>query len=53
MIMQHKTWMTKKRFHAWISHFVQSIGNITPNNQHLLNLQRHGFHVTLEIVCEA
>jgi hypothetical protein len=38
----------QKKFHAWISHFAQSISGITPNNQHLLILDGHGSHVTLK-----
>jgi hypothetical protein len=43
----------QKLFHVWISHFAQSISGITPNNQHLLILDGHGSHVTLEVVHQA
>jgi hypothetical protein len=43
----------QKKIHAWISHFAQSINGITPNDQHLLILDGHGSHVTLQVIHQA
>jgi hypothetical protein len=43
-------------FSSWISHFVtvlESRGGISPTNRHLLILDGHGSHVTLEVVHKA
>jgi hypothetical protein len=55
MGMQPKTWMTlldKKIFHFIIS--VQNFGsNLSPTNHHLLILDGHNLHVTLDVVHKA
>ena len=54
--MQEKTWMTGRLFSSWISHFVKSSdsrGSISPTNKHLLIMDGHGSHVTLELVYKA
>jgi hypothetical protein len=56
MSMQPRAWMTSYLFSTWISHFiecVQSIGGISTKNRHLLILDGHSSHVTLDIVQEA
>jgi hypothetical protein len=56
MAMQENAWMTGHLFSSWISHFVRALevrGGISPTNRHLLILDGHGSHVTLEIVHKA
>jgi hypothetical protein len=56
MAMQEKAWMTGRLFSSWISHFVKSLdsrGGISPTNRHLLIMDGHGSHVTLEVVYKA
>jgi hypothetical protein len=53
MAIQKKTWMTGYLFNSWMSHFVKALesrGGISPTNRHLLILDGHGSHVTLEVV---
>ena len=53
MAMQTKAWMTKTLFSHWISHFIrclQSKGGISHERRHLLILDGHNLHVTLEVV---
>ena len=53
MGMQPNAWMTKWLFESWISHFIQCLSKgpgIDLNNRHLLVLDRHNSHVTLEVV---
>jgi hypothetical protein len=48
--------MTSYLFSAWISHFLESVnrpGGIFPERRHLLILDGHNSHVTLEVVLEA
>jgi hypothetical protein len=52
MAMQPRAWMISYLFNAWISHFVASIrkmGTISREHHHLLILDSHGSHVTLEV----
>lgn len=52
MAMQPRAWMTSYLFSAWISHFVASIQRtigISPTQRHLLVLDGHNSHVTLEV----
>jgi hypothetical protein len=54
--MQTKAWMTGFLFSSWIAHFVkalQSCGGISPTNRHLLILDGHNSHVTLDVVYKA
>jgi hypothetical protein len=56
MAMQAKAWMTGHLFSSWILHFVKSLesrGGISPTNRHLLILDGHGSHVTLDVVHKA
>lgn len=56
MAMQQRAWMTSYLFSAWIPHFIASvrrIGAISPENRHLLILDGHNNHVTLDVVREA
>jgi hypothetical protein len=56
MAMQPRAWMTSYLFSAWISHFIESVrrlGGISPEKRHLLILDGHNSHVTLEVVQEA
>jgi hypothetical protein len=56
MSMQPRVWMTSYLFSAWISHFienVQRLGGISLDRYHLLILNRHNSHVTLDVVHEA
>jgi hypothetical protein len=53
MAMQVKAWMTKFLFSTWISHFLEAVGrmdNISPTSRHVLILDGHNSHVTLEVV---
>jgi hypothetical protein len=55
MSMQPCAWMTGYFFSAWISHFiecVQSKGGIFAENRHLLILDGHSSHVTLDVLHE-
>ena len=52
MAMQPRAWMTTYLFSAWISHFVESIrrvDTISENHRHLLILDGHNSHVTLDV----
>jgi hypothetical protein len=56
MAMQPQAWMTAFLFDAWISHFIGALGKrggISPSNRHLLILDGHCSHVTLQVVCKA
>jgi hypothetical protein len=56
MAMQPRAWMTSYLFSAWISHFIASIrrnGVISPDHRHLLILDGHCSHATLEVIQEA
>ena len=56
MAVQEKAWMTSYLFSTWMSHFiknVQRLEDISPDHQHLLILDGHNSHVTLEVVREA
>src|SRR5450759_3875476 len=56
MSMQPRAWMTSYLFSAWISHFIESVrhlGGISPERRHLLLLDGHNSHVTLNVVKEA
>lgn len=52
MAMQPRAWMTTYLFSAWLDHFVASVGKvdtISENHRHLLILDGHNSHVTLEV----
>jgi hypothetical protein len=54
MVVQTKTWMTSFLFKEFLSFFKRSVlGGIFPNNHHLLALDGHGSHVTLEVIKHA
>jgi hypothetical protein len=53
MSMQPRAWMTSYLFGAWVSRFielVQEIGSISPEHRHLLILDGHISHVSVEVV---
>ena len=53
MAMQTKAWMTATLFSHWISYFIWSLerkGGISHKRRHLLILDGHNSHVTLEVV---
>ena len=53
MGMQPNAWMTRWLFESWISHFIKCLKKgpgIDLNNRHLLILDRHNSHVTLEVM---
>jgi len=54
MALQEKAWMTSYLFSAWLSHFIKNvnkIGVISTQRRHLLVLDGHNSHVTLEVAC--
>ena len=56
MAMQPRAWMTTYLFSAWLSHFIESVkgmGGISTERRHLLILDGHNSHCTLEVVREA
>jgi hypothetical protein len=56
MAMQPEGWMTAILFSYWISHFIQALekrGGISPTNRHLLIVDGHNSHVTMEVVHKA
>jgi hypothetical protein len=56
MAMQPRAWMTSYLFSAWISHFIASVrrvDDISLGACHLLVLDGHNSHITLNIVHEA
>lgn len=52
MAMQEKAWMTGYIFFKWLDHFAVHTG-VTPENRHLLILDGHGSHVTLDVILKA
>ena len=53
MGMQPNAWMTKWLFESWISHFIECLRGgpgLSQTNRHLLILDGHNSHVTLEVV---
>ena len=53
MVIQPRTWMTRWLFNSWISHFIECLKkdpSIDMNNRHVLILDGHNSHVTLEVV---
>ena len=53
MGMQPNAWMTRWLFESWISHFLECLKNgpkVDHSNCHLLILDGHNSHVTLEVV---
>ena len=56
MGMQPNAWMTKWLFESWILHFITCLRKglgIDSTSRHLLILDRHNSHVTLEVVSTA
>jgi hypothetical protein len=56
MAMQTKAWMIGFLFSSWIAHFVKALETcrvISPTNRHLLILDGHNSHVTLDVVYKA
>ena len=53
MGMQPNAWMTRWLFESWISHFIECLKrglSIDLQNRHVLILDGHNSHVTLEVV---
>ena len=53
MAMQQKAWMTGFLFSTWMSHFInniQKLGGISQEQQHLLVLDGHTSHVSMEVI---
>jgi hypothetical protein len=54
MAMQEKAWMIGHFFKSWIGHFVKNVHDcglhISPSCRHLLILDGHGSHVTMDVV---
>ena len=51
MAMQEKGYMTSYLFVRWMDHFIQQLedmGDFSPSNRHLIILDEHKIHVTLE-----
>ena len=51
MGVQHNAWMTKFLFESWIAHFLRVLGKgpgVSPTNRHLLIVDGHTSHVTIE-----
>jgi hypothetical protein len=56
MAMQPRAWMTSYLFGAWVSHFIELVhesGSISQEHHHLLILDGHISHVSVEVVQEA
>ncbi|KAI5082720.1 hypothetical protein GOP47_0002463 [Adiantum capillus-veneris] len=53
MAVQKKAWMTGELFQAWLKHFDDAISLQGKENRHLLVLDGHGSHVSLEVVAKA
>ncbi|MCO5600890.1 hypothetical protein L7F22_055007 [Adiantum nelumboides] len=54
MAMQKKAWMTGELFQAWLEHFKTAImDDMGLESRHLLILDGHGSHVSLEVVGKA
>ena len=53
MAMQPNAWMTKWLFERWISHFIKCMRKglgLDQTNWHLLILNKHNSHITLEVI---
>ncbi|MCO5552272.1 hypothetical protein L7F22_005784 [Adiantum nelumboides] len=54
MAVQKKAWMTGEIFQAWLEHFDKAITKLVgKESRHLLILDGHGSHVSLEVVEKA
>lgn len=56
MAMQPRAWMTGILFSKWLSHFIEAVkqkGGISSSCRHLLILDGHNSHVTLDAVRQA
>jgi len=56
MAMQSNGWMTTYLFQTWMTHFIRHVTKmygLSQENKHLLVLDGHGSHVTLEVVLKA
>jgi hypothetical protein len=54
--MQDKAWVTGYIFFKWLDHFLRHLhlrGGISQTNRHLLILDGHGSHVTLDVIKKA
>ena len=56
MAMQEKGYMTSYLFCRWMDHFIEqleAIGDLSPSNRHLVILDGHKSHVSLEVIQKA
>ena len=56
MAMQPEAWLTQYLFFSWISYFINSLDSrkeMSPQNRHLLIVEGHNSHVTLEVVMKS
>ena len=56
MAMQPEAWMTQFLFSNWITHFINCLstrGGVSHERRHLLIVDGHNSHVTLEVVVKA
>jgi hypothetical protein len=56
MAMQKNAWMTGHLFEKWLTHFAEHLekkGGLSPTNRHLLILDGHNSHVTIEVIEKA
>ena len=56
MAMQPKAWMTGLLFYCWLDHFLKHITDtwdISTTNRHLLILDGHNSHISIDIVKKA
>lgn len=56
MAMARKTWMSGPLFYTWLSHFIARVKesfDLSQTSRHLLILDGHNSHVTLEVIHKA
>ena len=56
MAMQENGYMTSYLFSRWMDHFIEQLeelGNLSPSNRHLIVLDGHKSHFTLDVIQKA
>ena len=56
MAMQENGYMTSYLFSRWMDHFIEQLeelGNLSPSNRHLIVLDGHKSHLTLDVIQKA
>jgi hypothetical protein len=52
--LRHKAWMAAIFWDKWVPHFIEFVyvheGNLCPTNYHLLVLDGHNSHLTIDVV---